>query len=478
MKGLNQKLANGWKRIGTEMLPFADAASDSLPLSRLLRLSMFQLSVGMAAVLLTGTLNRVMIVELSVPVWLVSFMVALPLVFAPLRALIGFKSDTYRSALGWKRVPFIWFGTLLQFGGLAILPFALILLSGDSQAHPGVGQASAAVAFLLVGAGMHMTQTAGLALATDLAPEDTRPRVVALLFVTLLLGMFFSALAFGWLLRDFSQLQLIKVIQGAAMLTVAFNLVALWKQEALVLKDVDKSEPRRYFDQAWGELMQQESAGRLLLAVGLGAAAFAMQDVLLEPFGAEVLGLSVSSTTLLTAVFVAGTLLSFLASARLLAGAMDPHRLAGYGVVIGIAGLTLVTVVAALQSAAAFRVGVFLIGMGGGFFAVGTLTAAMSLANRTNSGIALGAWGAVQATATGMGIAMGGLMRDGITNLAQNGALGPALTGPSAGYAFVYQVEVLLLFATLVVIGPLARHAAREDEMSNRGLGLAEFPGN
>ena len=42
-----------------------------LPLGRLLRLSLFQVSVGMAMVLLIGTLNRVMIVELGVPAWLV-----------------------------------------------------------------------------------------------------------------------------------------------------------------------------------------------------------------------------------------------------------------------------------------------------------------------------------------------------------------------------------------------------------------------
>ncbi len=64
-----------------------------------------------------------------------------------------------------------------------------------------------------------------------------------------------------------------------------------------------------------------------------------------------------------------------------------------------------------------------------------------------------------------------------VYKLAESGALGPALTGPSTGYGFVYQVEVLLLFITLVVIGPLARHAAREDEVANPGLGLAEFPG-
>ena len=47
---------------GHRWLPFADAASEDLSLGRLLRLSMFQISTGMAIVLLTGTLNRVMVV--------------------------------------------------------------------------------------------------------------------------------------------------------------------------------------------------------------------------------------------------------------------------------------------------------------------------------------------------------------------------------------------------------------------------------
>jgi len=85
MKGFNAQLAQGWQQLGPKFLPFADAASAELPLGRLMRLSLFQVSVGMAVVLLTGTLNRVMILELGVPAWLVSLMVALPVVFAPFR---------------------------------------------------------------------------------------------------------------------------------------------------------------------------------------------------------------------------------------------------------------------------------------------------------------------------------------------------------------------------------------------------------
>ena len=91
--------------LGAKWLPFADAGSTGLPLAQLLRLGLFQVSVGMASVLLLGTLNRVMIVELSVPATVVALMIALPVLSAPFRALLGFKSDSYRSALGWKRIP-------------------------------------------------------------------------------------------------------------------------------------------------------------------------------------------------------------------------------------------------------------------------------------------------------------------------------------------------------------------------------------
>ena len=221
--------------IGPRYLPFADVASDSVPLSRLLRLSLFQVTVGMALVLLVGTLNRVMIVELSVPASLVGTMLALPIIFAPFRALIGFKSDVHKSALGLRRLPYIWKGTLYQFGGFAIMPFALLVLSGYGEAFDAplwIGYSSAGLSFLLVGAGVHMVQTVGLALATDLVDEADQPKVVGLMYVMLLFGMVLSAIIYGTLLENYSPGRLIQVIQGTAVVTVALNFLAMWKQEA------------------------------------------------------------------------------------------------------------------------------------------------------------------------------------------------------------------------------------------------------
>ena len=473
-----QKFSASW-------LPFADVASEGLPMMQLLRLSLFQVSVGMAQVLLLGTLNRVMIVELSVPAMIVAAMIAIPVLVAPFRAFLGHRSDTYRSALGWKRVPYLWFGSLWQMGGLAIMPFALLVLSGDRTFEvPFAGETLAAIAFLMTGLGMHMTQTAGLALASDRASDATRPRVVALLYVANLLGMGISALAIGWLLQNFDPLTLVKVVQGCALATLILNLIALWKQE--IVRPMTKAEreaPRPHFRDAWADLMAGGTAGRLLAVVMLGTLAFNMQDVLLEPYGGEILGLSVSQTTMLTAMSAAGALIGFVLAARWLARGVDPIRMAARGILAGVLAFSCVIFAAPLGSTALFFAGAGLIGFGGGLFAISTLTVAMTMpvGGLAGAGIALGAWGAAQATAYGLSIFMGGTIRDGVGHLASSGRLGAALSDPSLGYSFVYHLEIGLLFATLAVLGPMVRLRPLADQNHPQTSGdgrlrIAEFP--
>jgi MFS transporter, BCD family, chlorophyll transporter len=467
-----------WQVLGPRFLPFADAATVQLPLQQLLRLSLFQVSVGMSMVLLTGTLNRVMIVELGVPAWLVGVMVSLPLLFAPFRALIGHKSDTHKSVLGWRRVPYIWFGTLMQFGGFAIMPFALILLSGDSNGPEWISKAGAALAFLLVGAGVHTTQTAGLALANDLAPAHVRPRVVSLLYVTLLLGMVMSAALFGILLRDFSQIHLIQVIQGVAVATVVLNCIALWKQEVRNPQLTSHEQQHQSFAEALSALLKTGRVVRLLLALGLGTAAFAMQDILLEPFGGQVFKMSVGQTTWLTALLAMGTLSGFAFAAHFLTSGTDPCRVAATGAVLGVFAFAGVTFSPAIDSINLFCAASALIGMGSGLFAVGMLTASMELAAHAESGLVIGAWGAVQATAAGLAVAFSGILRDAIGSLALRGDLGTTLQQDMTGYSFVYYTEIALLFVTLIALGPLVRVRGHSTmAVPNTKFGLAQHPG-
>jgi len=468
-------------KISKNILPFSDAGSSNFSLLQLLRLSLFQVSVGMATVMLAGTLNRVMIVELLVPASLVALMIAIPVLIAPLRTFYGYKSDNYKSFIGWKRIPYMWFGSLFQFGGLAVMPFAIIILSGDQTVGPSwAGEALVAIAFLFTGIGMHITQTVGLALAADRATKENRPRVVALLYFMFLFGMGISALVIGALLADFSKLRLIQVVQGSAVLTLVLNLVAVWRQERLT-KFIKKNDPTiDKFFLSWKKFISDRKTNSLIWVVFWGTLAFSMQDVLLEPYGGQILGLSVSETTNLTGIWALGALLGLALAANNSKKTVSSISNAMTALLIGIVGFSAIIFSSPMQLPFLYYFGTLFIGFGIGLFSVSLLIIAMALSSRTNlgTGFILGSWGAAQALGTGLGIAIGGILRDIINKIAKSGYFGATFENEAIGYIFVYHLEILLIFITLIALGVLSQELNKRKIKNNdqKSFGLSEIP--
>jgi len=185
-----------------------------------------------------------------------------------------------------------------------------------------------------------------------------------------------------------------------------------------------------------------------------------MQDILLEPYGAQLLGLSVAATTLLTALLAAGGIVGFVVAARRLVDGADPHRVAGFGALIGIFAFAFIIFSAPMNSQFLLSLGTVLIGFGAGLFTHATLTACMQAAPAGQAGLALGIWGAVQATSAGVAVGVGGALRDIVSAFAIDGGMGPGLVHAATGYGVVYSLEIALLFATLIAVGPLVRPAA------------------
>jgi MFS transporter, BCD family, chlorophyll transporter len=287
-----------------------------------------------------------------------------------------------------------------------------------------------------------------------------------------------SAIVFGQVLQHFSQLHLIQVIQGVAVVSVVLNCVAMWKQEVRKPQLTSRGEPHVPFDVAFDALLKSGRVLRLLVALGLGTAAFAMQDILLEPFGGQIFDMSVSQTTWLNAFMAIGTVCGFAVSARLLTVGSDPFRVASMGALLGVLAFSAVVFSPAIASAKLFSIAAVFVGMGNGLFAVGMLTAAMDLAGKEASGLALGAWGAVQATCGGLAVAFSGFVRDAVSSYALRGSFGTTLQSNATGYGFVYSTEIILLFVTLIALGPLVRVAGRSTTAVPRAkFGLVQYPG-
>jgi MFS transporter, BCD family, chlorophyll transporter len=460
--------------------PLREFEEEGLSLNRLLRLSLFQVTVGLAQVLFYGTLNRVMIVELHVPATIVSVFIGIPVLVAPFRALIGYQSDTHVSILGWRRTPFIFVGTAMQWGGLAFMPFALILLAGDQRWGPNwLGWVFSALAFLLVGTGAHVTQTAGLALATDLSTPRMKPKVVALMYLMLLIGMTACSVAVSGLLADFTPIKLIKVIQGTAIVALVVNVFACWRQESgdREWARAQRGKRQPVFMEAWFKFIDGGPAVRLLTATFVGMFALNLQDVILEPYGGEVLGLSVSQTTWLTGVYTLGSLAALGLAAPMLTRGWDPTRVSWAGLAVGALGFVAIILAAPAANRLVFQGGTFIVGMAEAFFAVGTLAAAMAIQDKNQHGIALGAWGAVYATGEGFGLAISGILRDWVAHLMDIGMLQGRWVTPATPYVAVYWLEIAGVALTILLMVPLLRRKRRAEEAAPaaKPLDLVEY---
>jgi BCD family chlorophyll transporter-like MFS transporter len=274
--------------------------------------------------------------------------------------------------------------------------------------------------------------------------------------------MIVSAIVFGAALVDFTPGKLVQVIQGAALVTMVLNVIALWKQETRRPKRLTSAPVgQQTFQDAWRTFTSGPRALRRLAAVGLGTMAFTMGDVLLEPYGGQVLGLPVSTTTKLTATLALGGLLGFGLASRILSRGADPFRMASAGALVGLPAFLLVIFAAPTGMPSLFALGTALIGFGAGLFGHGTLTATMNSAPREQVGLALGAWGAVQASAAGVAVASSGIIRDVVSAVTANGTHWSGLTSAALGYTTVYAIEVALLVATLIAMLPLVLQPLR-----------------
>lgn len=439
--------------------------------SRVLRLGLIQFGIGLSLAPISGALNRVLITDLNIPAVAVAFLIALHYFISPVRVMIGYRSDKARS-LGKWRTPYVVGGVMLTFGGLSCAPFALILLSGEGLISFWPAMLICTVIFLGYGAGINIVETIYLALVSDITPREQRGKVIAILWVMLILGTVVSAFVVSALLVDYSHKKLIQVMQGGAIVFVLLTVVALWGQERLNTDGSIKSEvyTERVRLSLWESVRQlggQKTLQALFILIFFATMAFATHDVLLEPYGGQVLGMSVSATMQLTALWGVMTIVGVGGAAWMLWRKQAPVNLIGLGALVGMLGFGIIVLTSGARQVDSFRLGVAFISLGRGLFLVGSIILIMSLTDVTHAGLLLGVWGIVQAMAQGFGVIGGGLIRD----------IAQAVTGDVAiGYTTVYTISLALLLLVVVLLTMRLGRRLRVSEIRMPWDGVEEIP--
>jgi BCD family chlorophyll transporter-like MFS transporter len=407
----------------------------------------FPLGIGLTSVLVNGTLNRVMIVEQGLPASFVGLCFALPLLIAPVRVWLGYQSDT-RPLWGLRRTPYIIAGTLLSV--LGMLAATLLVLALPPNNPPLVALLGVAVllAFLVYGLGRHLASNTFEALLADTFHGPQRPRAVTLFKVAMFVGIIGTAITLGVLLDPFSPSRLAAITGGALLLTVLLTLLAVTRQERTsdqTRTAVREARAVSFRTTVTSVLWPDPHLRRFFLLVMLVIVGTLAQDILLEPYGGLVLGMTPGATTRLTALWGAGTVIAMLAAGLGLIQRLGYQFVLRGGLCLNIAVFGGLIMVGALQQPAVFQGLVFVLGLGTGLSAAGLLTAVVEQTTAARAGTLMGVWGVAHESGEALGGLLGGSVVDLVRLLSDGNAW--------LAYSTVFTLEAGLLLVALLLVG-------------------------
>ncbi len=438
----------------------------------IVRLGLVQSSIGAVVVLTTSTLNRVMVVEWSLPAMLPGALVGFYYAIQILRPRFGFGSDCSS-----RRTPWI-------VGGVAVLAFGGVLAAAATAwmgSNWVAGAALATLAFALIGIGVGAGSTSLLALLAKCVDERRRAAAATVVWAMMIAGFAVTAGVAGQFLDPFSPARLMGVSGVTALIALALTLAGIWGIEsggaaarAKASTDGAGAVPPA-FRAALRDVWSEPHARRFTLFVFVSMLAYSGQDLILEPFAGIAFELTAGESTQLSGIQYGGVLAGMLLVAVAASGIGGPKlgSLRGWtvgGCAASAAALAVLAVAGVHGPPWPLHTTVFVLGAANGAFAVAAIGAMMALASTgqaAREGTRMGLWGGAQAIAFGSGGFLGTVGVD-VTHY--------LVGSPAAAYVLVFLIQAaLFVYAARLVLavdglGGRAQRGSRATESVAAGL--------
>ncbi|MEL7177212.1 MAG: BCD family MFS transporter [Pseudomonadota bacterium] len=368
---------------------------------QIVRLGLVQMSLGAIVVLMTSTLNRLMVVELALPAILPGLLVALHYGVQITRPNWGFRSDTSGNRTKW----IIGGMAVLALGGV-LATYGVLLL----ETQFALGLTASIIAYILIGLGVGASGTSLLAfLATATAPHR-RAAAATITWLMMIAGIAITAGTVGALLDPYTPQLLLKLVAIVAAVAVTVTTLAVWGIERRI-----KAEPTREstpFRAALREVWAERNARNFTIFVFLSMTAYFMQELILEPYAGLVFNFTPGQSTSMSGAQNGGTFMGMvlvgIAATGFKFGTLRQWVICGC---LGSAAtLTIISLIGSLGPGAPLVPAVVALGFFNGVFAVAAIGSMMDLAGdgrESREGTRMGLWGAAQAIAAGFGVTAG-----------------------------------------------------------------------
>lgn len=377
-----------------------------------------------------------MVVELSLAAVVPGALVGLHYGVQMSRPLFGHGSDVGADRTRWI------------IGGLALLALAGTGAAATTflfEESFSAGIAAAMLCFALIGLGVGACGTSLLALLASRTAPARRPAAATIVWMMMIAGIVVTAISSSAFLDPYSHGRLVAVTAIAGAIALLLASYAVWRieREAAPLADEAAAAPPAPFRESFAETWADGEARLFTIFVFVSMLAYSTQDLILEPFGGLLFGMTPGETTALSGVQHSGVFLGMalvgVVGSLLARGCAWVVR--GF-IILGCVGSGLALAGLALAASVGpdwpIKVNIFALGFANGAFAVAAIGAMMTLAGvdgKRREGVRMGLWGAAQAIAFGLGGVLGTIALD-ISRL---------LSGDVAfSFAFVFSAEAAM----------------------------------
>ena len=415
--------------------------------ARMLRLSSFQIGSAMGDILVTSIWNRVMISNFGMPAWPIGMLIALRYFLSPLSLWAGHSSDTQK-LFGFYRTSYIWFGRGLMVISLPFLVLSLQRLEGQT-ADP-LGWTYAILCFALYGVGTLLSGSPFLALVRDSAPKVNQGFAISVAETVLIIFFAISGITFSYWMEEYDPAIFRQMVITTMVIGGFFWFIAILgiENESIPPAVKDKFSHARQqieFSPTLKKIWSDPRTRLFFLFLSTATLAAWMQDVILEPFGADVLEKSMRQTTRYNSYWQTATVITLVGGAAYWRKRAPEEQkgIAGWGLSIMALGMGLIALESFLGGVRLIETALFVFGAGFGIYTFGGLSLMAVMSSDADAGAYLGLWTISILIFKGLGNFLGSLLRDLF--------LGMGLPGSSA-YGITFFVATLGLIASVLIL--------------------------
>lgn len=424
------------------------------------RLSIMRMGAGWMFALLTFNFNRITIADLGAIAVIVTSLIGMHHFISFFQVYWGRLADRY-PVFGYRRTPYFLLSALVASLIFLFLPSIAI----------GLGQRDLLAtleAFLFIGifgVAMAMNGSSSNALMAEVTTEKERGFVVAVIWATVIISGIVSAGVSRVMMPVYSpeamqhlyNLTPIVVMVSALLGVIGMERRISKEQHAALLTEqpAEAASPLGTFQVARQLMTTNRHVRGFFFFVLLGILGIFLQDAILEPFGAEVFGMTQAQTAGFQQAWGAGALLGMLAIGILCSIFSIPKKLIATVGGLGIVGsLAVIAFSAFVHRPELIMPSLIVMGIGIGLFDVGALSLMMDMTLEGQVGLYMGIWGMAQGFGNGFANVLSGAFH---TLFIEVGGMTPTLA-----YGLIFGFEALMMALAVIIL---------------RGISVQEFKG-